>query len=77
MHNWIPNLVFLRRNNLVIIKLFGKLVLIMFFGYQGYRFSFRQRENVQLKPLLYVIMKLVHFCAGFPTILYNSTRAEV
>lgn len=49
MHDWSHNLVILRRNNLVIVKLFGKLVLIMFFGYQGYRFFLQAKRKCATK----------------------------
>lgn len=63
-HNQLHNFIFLRRNNALIIKLPGKLALIIFFGYQSYHFSFRQSwGNMKLKPSLSVIMKSVHFSA--------------
>lgn len=56
--------VFLGRNNVVIIKLFGKVASVIFIGYQEYHSSFRQSwGNVKLKTSLRVIMKLVLFSA--------------
>lgn len=79
MHNCIHNLVFLRRNNLVIIKLFGKLVLIMFSGYQGYHFFFLQakRKCATKTFTVYNNNEVGPFLCRIAIILYHSTWAEV